>query len=72
MESKTVFIPNISCGHCTRTIESEVKELEGVVSVSADIATKQATIVWDAPATWENINALLGEINYAPQQLIQL
>jgi len=57
-------IPNISCGHCVHTIKSEVGEMIGVTSVVADVATKQATIVFDAPATEEKIQALLAEINY--------
>ena len=29
MESHTFTIPNISCGHCTAAIESELKTLDG-------------------------------------------
>ncbi len=36
METKTVKIPAISCGHCVNTIEREVGQLEGIVSVKAD------------------------------------
>jgi copper chaperone len=72
MTTKTFEVPNISCGHCTRTIETEVGELAGVTSVKADQQTRQVTVAWEAPATWETINALLHEINYPPAQLIQL
>ena len=64
MQTKTVTIPNISCGHCVNTVQNEVSELDGVVSVTADEGTKQATISWDAPQTWEGIAALLEEIDY--------
>lgn len=60
----TYSIPNISCGHCVHTIQSEVSELEGVKSVTADQASKTATITFDAPASEEKIKALLAEINY--------
>ncbi len=60
----TYSIPNISCGHCVHTIQSEVSELEGVKSVVADQASKTATITFDAPASEEKIKALLAEINY--------
>ena len=66
MAAKTFEIPNISCEHCTHTIEMEVGELAGVKSVHADQATKQVTVEWDAPATWEQIESLLEEINYPP------
>ena len=72
MTSKTIIVPNISCGHCTHTIETEVADLAGVTSVKAAQDSKQVTIEWNEPATWEQIEGLLTEINYPPQQLIQL
>lgn len=72
MESKTFTVPNISCGHCTRTIETEVADLAGVSSVQADQASKQVTVQWEAPASWPQIQALLQEINYPPEGLIQI
>ncbi|MCS6871275.1 MAG: heavy-metal-associated domain-containing protein [Anaerolineae bacterium] len=68
MYSKTVIVPNIRCGHCVRTIQNEVSEIEGVQRVQADEQTRQVTVEWDAPATWEQIEAKLVEINYPPAQ----
>ena len=67
MTKKTFIVPNISCGHCTRTIESELGELAGVTGVKAEVASKQVTVEWEEPATWDNIRALLEEINYPPE-----
>ena len=64
MTTVTYSIPNISCGHCVHTIQSELSELPGVISVSADQATQQAVITFDSPATEAQIKALLAEINY--------
>ena len=64
MQTKTVTVPNISCGHCVNTIQNEVSELAGVVSVKAEEATKQVTISWQEPQTWNEISALLEEIEY--------
>lgn len=72
MKSKTFTVPNISCGHCTHTIETEVSELAGVNSVKATQDNQQVTIEWDTPATWEQIQATLQEINYPPEGLIQI
>ncbi len=72
MTSKTFVVPNISCGHCTHTIEMEVGELAGVTSVKAEQESKQVTVAWQDPATWEQIEALLQEINYPPEQLLQI
>lgn len=66
MTTKTYTIPNISCGHCVMTIQNEVAELAGVVSVVANKDTKQAVVTFDTPATEAQIVALLKEINYPP------
>jgi copper chaperone CopZ len=64
MSTVTYSIPNISCGHCVHTIQSEVSELAGVQTVVANQETRQATITFAPPATEEQIKALLAEINY--------
>ena len=68
MPSKTVSVPSISCEHCVRTIQNEVAEIEGVQRVQADEQTRQVSVEWEAPATWEQIEAKLIEINYPPAQ----
>jgi copper chaperone CopZ len=65
MSSKTVNIPNISCQHCTNTIERELSELKGVIKVKAEADTKMVTIEWDESATdWNQIADLLNEIGF--------
>jgi len=66
MNTKSVQVPNISCHHCVMTIQRELGELEGVAGVSGDADTKTVTVEWEQPATWEDIEALLTEINYPP------
>jgi copper chaperone CopZ len=68
MQTKTVKVPNISCGHCVHTIQSELSELEGVTKVVASQDTKTVTVEWQEPQSWENIKSVLQEINYAPQE----
>lgn len=64
MESKTLHIPNISCGHCVMTIKRELEELEGVSQVEGDAEAKRVTVHWESPATLEKIRETLKEINY--------
>ena len=64
MTTVTYSIPNISCGHCVHTIQTEVADLDGVQTVTASAETKQVEIVFDAPADEDGIKALLAEINY--------
>jgi len=67
MTTKTVSVPNISCGHCVMTIQREVGEMKGVSSVEADKGTKLVTISWDPAATdWVAIESTMKEINYPP------
>lgn len=64
MVTETYYVPAISCGHCVMTIQRELKELEGVIEVKADEQTKRVTVTYDAPATAEQIAALMDEIGY--------
>ncbi len=66
MQSKTVTVPNISCGHCTHTVEMELNDIAGVNNVKADIDSKQVVVEWGDPATWTQIEAMMVEINYPP------
>ncbi|MCW1969309.1 MAG: heavy-metal-associated domain-containing protein [Anaerolineae bacterium] len=70
--TKTFNVPNISCQHCVRSIKNEVGEVAGVTSVEADAASKMVTVTWADPANWDQIKSLLVEIDYPPQELIQL
>jgi copper chaperone len=68
MSTKTFTVPSISCDHCTRTIEMEVGEITGVEAVTANVDTKQVIVEWEAPATWDEIKAVLAEINHPPRE----
>ena len=57
-------VPNINCMHCVHTIQTEVSDLAGVKSVTADAASKMVEIVFDTPADEAKIKALMAEINY--------
>jgi copper chaperone CopZ len=60
----TYSIPNIHCGHCVHTIQSELIDLAGVKSVKADLDRRNATIEFEPPATEDKIKSLLQEIQY--------
>lgn len=66
MTNVTYDVPAISCGHCVHTIQMEVGDLAGVQSVKASNDTKKVEISFDAPATEDQIVALMKEINYPP------
>jgi len=64
MRKKRFSVPNISCTHCVRTIENELSEIDGVLSVKGDAREKCVSVSWDDPATEQNIKARLSEIGY--------
>lgn len=64
MAELSVKVPNINCGHCTATIQRELAELPGVDKVQAEVASKQVTVSYQAPADQAGILALLSEIGF--------
>ena len=66
MERKTFQVPNIGCDGCVRTIKNEVSQITGVKTVDGVVDTKTVTVEWDTPATWQQIESTLKEIDYAP------
>ncbi len=72
MNTKTFRVPGIGCEGCVRTIKSELSEMPGVLSVRADVASKQVTVEWDDATSWEAIRNRLIEIDYPPEELITL
>jgi copper chaperone CopZ len=60
----TYSVPSISCGGCKQTIEGKIGQLEGVAVVNVDIAAKQASIAFGAPATDAGIVEAFEEIGY--------
>jgi copper chaperone CopZ len=67
MTTMTVKAPNISCGHCVRTIQNEVSELPGVQAVQASEQSKLVTITYEQPANEQAIKELMSEIGYPAQ-----
>ncbi len=67
METQTLTIPKISCGHCVMAIKNELTEIDGINSVEGDPEDKTITVEFSAPVTMEKIKETLIEINYPAQ-----
>jgi copper chaperone len=50
MTTETLSVPDISCDHCQRTIESALARLPGVRAASVDVATRTVQITYDETA----------------------
>jgi copper chaperone len=66
MTTKTYDVPEISCGHCVATIERELKFVEGLDDVKADLETKRVTVDVKDPVVLKSVEATLVEIGYPP------
>jgi copper chaperone CopZ len=68
METKTFQVPAIGCNGCVRTIQNELGDLAGVMTVDGSVETRMVTVTWDQPASWEQIKTTLVEIEYPPAE----
>ena len=68
MESKTVIIPNISCGHCKKRVEKTMNGVEGVSSAEVTVDAKSLTIAWDeSKVSWGDLQGALDKAGYPPE-----
>jgi len=50
MTSKTLSVPDISCGHCKMSIEGALNELGGVTTAEVHIDPRTVDVTWDEDA----------------------
>lgn len=72
MATKVYVCPDISCHHCTMTIERELKALDGVISVQADLDTKKVVVEVKDESVFPTVEATLKEIGYPPAPEVSL
>ena len=65
MTTETLSVPDISCGHCQRTIEAALGHLPGVRAAAVDVATRTVRVSYDETAvTPATIRATLADEGY--------
>jgi copper chaperone len=65
MTSKTLSVPEISCGHCKSSIEDAVAPLDGVTRVEVRIDEKTVDIDYDdTDGTFDTIVAAIEDSGY--------
>jgi hypothetical protein len=65
MNSKTFMIPTMMEADA-EIIQTELEQMAGVREVRIHLSTHTVTVAWSAPATWEEIDRRLQELNFAP------
>ena len=65
MSTRTLNVPEISCGHCKSSIEGAVSHLDGVDKVEVHIEERTVDLDYDgADSTLETIVAAIEEQGY--------
>ncbi|MEA2058362.1 MAG: copper ion binding protein [Actinomycetota bacterium] len=65
MTSKTLSVPEISCGHCKSSIEGAVAPLDGVARVEVQVDEKTVDIDYDGTdGTFDAIVAAIEDSGY--------
>lgn len=60
-------IPEMSCHHCERTLETMLTSLEEVTDVQADAKKKQVIVITKKPVSFELIENTLKPTHYTPK-----
>jgi copper chaperone len=58
-----IRVPGMTCSHCTRAVESEVRAVPGVTGVAADLESKLVTVTGE-PLDDEALRAAIAEAGY--------
>jgi copper chaperone len=65
MTTETLSVPDISCDHCQRTIESALARLPGVRTAAVNVAARSVQVTYDeATVTPATIRTTLSEEGY--------
>ena len=62
-----ISIPDMSCEHCRKTLETLLSRMKGVASCDVDLDLK--TIVIEGDAEWKEIEAAIQDAGYSPEKL---
>ena len=63
--STTFTVTGMTCGHCRRAVTEEIAAVDGVESVTVDLATGTVTVTADHPVDRADIAAAVDEAGYA-------
>jgi copper chaperone CopZ len=63
--STTFTVAGMTCGHCQRAVTDEISSVDGVESVSVDLASRTVTVTASRPVDRADIAAAVDEAGYA-------
>jgi len=62
-----IKVPDMSCGHCVGAIEGALNELEGLISIEADLETKLVIIKTDNDLDPSSVLSSVAGVGYTPE-----
>jgi copper chaperone len=63
--STTINVKGMSCGHCVNTIETALKELQGIESVNVDLGGNKVSVSFDEQAVGlDKVKETIEEVGY--------
>lgn len=66
-QTVTIDVAGMTCGHCVRSVQEELRAVPGVTDVHVDLVTggaSQVTITADRPISDEDVAAAIDEAGY--------
>ena len=64
MSDSTYTVTGMTCGHCARSVEEEIRGLGGVTAVAVDLATGALTVSSTAALAVEDVRGAVEEAGY--------
>lgn len=64
MTTETYAVTGMTCSHCVNAVSSELRQLEGVVSVDVDLEAGTATVISAEPLDVAAVAAAVDEAGY--------
>jgi copper chaperone CopZ len=64
MSDSTYTVTGMTCGHCARSVEEEIRGLAGVTGVAVDLTTGAVTVRSAAALAVEDVRGAVEEAGY--------
>ena len=68
MSKITIEVSGMSCGHCKMAVESELKDLDGVLSANVNLDAATVEVEYDdSKLNLDDLKAAIEEAGYEPK-----
>ena len=61
---KVIKVEGMMCAHCKARVEKEIQKVENVISVEANINTKEVVIVYEESLNLDEVKKVVIEAGY--------